>query len=143
VNRFLVLKETTNSTKHPKQNENYNKILEKPFILNIQTVSTACHHCRSSLSWPDIVDCGREVTEQVKKTTSILEMKKKEELPMKLLDDSKIPTARQNPRRPHHSHKPLDIAAKMGLKSGRPYCTRRRHHHLSTTPTNLDPKNEE
>jgi hypothetical protein len=31
----------------------------------------------------------------------------------------------------------------MWLKSGRPYCTRRRHHHLSATPTNLDPKNEE
>jgi hypothetical protein len=25
---------------------------------------------------------------------------------MKLLDDPKIPTARQNPRIPHHSHKP-------------------------------------
>jgi hypothetical protein len=31
----------------------------------------------------------------------------------------------------------------MGLKPGRPYCTRRRHHHLSVAPTNLDSKNEE
>jgi hypothetical protein len=62
---------------------------------------------------------------------------------MKLLDDPKIPTARRKPRRAHHSHKPLDVTAEMGLKPGRPYCTRRRHHHLSATPTNLDSKNEE
>jgi hypothetical protein len=62
---------------------------------------------------------------------------------MKLLDDPKKPTARRNPRRPHHSHKPLDVVAKMGLKPGWPYCTRRRHHHLNSAPTNLDPKNEE
>jgi hypothetical protein len=43
-------------------------------------------------------------------------MKKKEELPMKLLDDPKIPTARQNPQRPHHTHKPLEVTAEMGLK---------------------------
>jgi hypothetical protein len=72
--------------------------------------------CRSSLSHPDIVGCEWEVAEQVKKTTSILETKKKEELPMKLLDDPKIPTTRRNPRRPHHSDKPLDVAAEMGLK---------------------------
>jgi hypothetical protein len=30
-------------------------------------------------------------------------MKKKEELSMKLLDDPKIPTARRNPRKPHHT----------------------------------------
>jgi hypothetical protein len=59
---------------------------------------------------------------------------------MKLLDDPKIPTVRQNPRRPHHSHKPLDVAAEMGLEPGRPYCTRRRHHHLSIAPTNFDIK---
>jgi hypothetical protein len=70
-------------------------------------------------------------------------MEKKEELSMKLLDDPKILTARQNPWRPHHSHKPLDIDTEMGLKPGRPYCTRRRHHHLSTAPTNLDPKNKQ
>jgi hypothetical protein len=81
--------------KHSKQNENYNKILEKPFIFNIQTVPTACRRCRSSLSCPDIVDCGWEIAEWVKKNTSVPKMKKKEELPMKLLDYPKIPTARR------------------------------------------------
>jgi hypothetical protein len=71
ANRILVLKEITNSTKHSKKNENYNKILEKPFIFNLQTMSTARCRCRSSLSRPDVVGCGREVTEQVKKTTSV------------------------------------------------------------------------
>jgi hypothetical protein len=47
---------------------------------------------------------------------------------MKLLDDLKIPIARQNPRRPHHSHKLLDVAVEMGLKPGRPYCMRHCHH---------------
>jgi hypothetical protein len=28
----------------------------------------------------------------------------------------------------------------MGLKPERPYCTRRRHHHLIAAPINLDPK---
>jgi hypothetical protein len=72
----------------------------------------------------------------------ISKMMMKKELPMKLIDDPKIPTARRNPRRPHHSHKPLDVAAKIGLKPRRPYCTRRRHHHLSAAPTNLDSKNK-
>jgi hypothetical protein len=78
-------------------------------------------------------------------TTSVSEMKKKEELPMKLLDDPKIPTARWNPQRPHHSHKPLHVADEVGLKPGRPYCTRRRHHHrhLNVAPTNFNPKNWE
>jgi hypothetical protein len=89
-------------------------------------MSTARRRCRYSLSRPDIVGCGREVAERVKKTTSVPETKKKEELPMKLLDDPKIPIARQNPRRPHYSHKPLDVAVAMGLKPERPYCTRRR-----------------
>jgi hypothetical protein len=62
---------------------------------------------------------------------------------MKLLDDPKIPIARWNPQRPNHSHKPLDVADKMGLKPARPYCMRCRHHHLSAAPTNLDPKNGE
>jgi hypothetical protein len=137
TNRTLTLKKTPNSTKQLKKNKNYNKILEKPFIFNLQTVSTACRRCRSSVSRPDVVGCGREVTERIKKTTSVSKTKKKEELSMKLLDDPKIPTARRNPRRPHHSHKPLDITAEMRLKSGRPYCTRRRRHHLSATPTNL------
>jgi hypothetical protein len=90
----LALKETTNSTKHLKKNENYNEILEKPFIFNLQTVSTARRRCRCSLSRPDVVGCRREVAERVKKTTSVLKPKKKEELPMKLLDNPKIPTAR-------------------------------------------------
>jgi hypothetical protein len=106
-------------------------------------VSTARRRCRSSLSRPDVVGCGQEVAERVKKTTSIPETNKKEELPMKLLDDPKIPTARRNPQRPNHSNKPLDVAAKMVLKPGRPYCTRRRHHNLSVALTNLDPKNGE
>jgi hypothetical protein len=124
--------------KAPKKNENYNEILEKPFIFNLKTVSTARRRCRSSLNRPDVVGCGREVAEQVKKITSVPKMKKKE-LSMKLLDNPKIPTARQNPRRPHHSHKTLDVAAEMGLKPERPYCTRRRHHHPSTAPANLNP----
>jgi hypothetical protein len=62
---------------------------------------------------------------------------------MKLLDNPKIPTDRQNPRRQHHPRKPLDVAAEMGLKPRRPYCTRRPHHHLSIAPANLDPKNKE
>jgi hypothetical protein len=140
----LALKETTNNTKHLKKNKNYNEILEKPLIFNLQTVSTARRRCRSSLSRSDVVGCGREVAERIKKTTSVPKTKKKEELPMKLLDDPKIPIARRNPRRPHHSHKPLDVATEMGLMPGRPYCTRRRHHHhLSAAPTNLDSKNEE
>jgi hypothetical protein len=92
-----------NSTKHPRKNENYNEILEKPFILNPQTVSTVRRRYRSSLSRPAVVDCGWKVTERIKKATSVSETKKKEELPMKLLDDQKIPTAKRNPRRPHHS----------------------------------------
>jgi hypothetical protein len=97
VNRTLALKETTNIIKHLKKNKNYNEILEKPFIFNLQTVSTARRHCRSSLSRPDVFGCRREVVERVNKTTSVLKMEKKEELSMKLLDDPKILTARQNP----------------------------------------------
>jgi hypothetical protein len=54
-------------------------------------VSTARCSCRSSLSRPDVVCYGGEVAERVKKTISVPETKKKEELPMKLLDDLKIP----------------------------------------------------
>jgi hypothetical protein len=68
---------------------------------------------------------------------------KKDELPLKLIDDPKIPTATRKPRKQHHSHKSLDVAAEMGLKPGRSYCTRRRHHHLSTAPINFDPINGE
>jgi hypothetical protein len=126
ANKTLVLKETTNSTKHLKKNKIYNKIIEKPFILNLQTVSTARRCCSSSLSRPDVLDYRREVAERVKKTTSVPETKKNEELPMKLFDDPKIPTARRNPRRPHHSHKPFNVVVEIGLKPRRPYCTRRR-----------------
>jgi hypothetical protein len=111
VNRSPTLKEITNITKHVKKNKNYNEILQKPLIFNLQTVSTVHHRC------PDVVGCRREVAEQVKKTTSVPETKK-EELPMKLLDDLKIPIARRNPRRPYHSHKPLDVATEVGLKPG-------------------------
>jgi hypothetical protein len=93
--------------------------------------------CRSSLNLPDVVGCGREVDELVKKNTFGPETKKKEELSMKLLDDPNIPTAKRKPRRPHHTCKSLDVAAKMGLKPGIPYCTRRRHHQLSAAPTTL------
>jgi hypothetical protein len=118
-NRTLALKEITNSTKHPKKNENYNEIFEKPFIFNLQTVSTARRRCRSSLTRPDVVGCGREVVERVKKTTSVPKTKKKDELPMKLLDNPKISTARRNPRKPHHSHKILGVTVEMGLRPGR------------------------
>jgi hypothetical protein len=59
-------------------------------------VSTVRRRCRSSLSRPDFVGCGREVAERVKKTTSVSKTKKKKELPMKLLDDPKNPTGRRN-----------------------------------------------
>jgi hypothetical protein len=118
-------------------------ILEKPFNFNLQTVSTVHRRCRSSLSRHDVVGCGREVAERVKKTTSVPKTMKKDELPLKLIDDPKIPTATRKPRKQHHSHKSLDVAAEMGLKPGRPYCTRRRHHHLSTAPINFDPINAE
>jgi hypothetical protein len=95
-------------------------------------VSTVRRRSRSSLSRPDFVGCEREVAEWVKKTTSVSKTKKKKELPMKLLDDPKIPTARRNLRKSHYSHKPLDVAAEMGLKPGRPYCTRRCHRHLGS-----------
>jgi hypothetical protein len=143
ANRTLALKETTNNTKHPKKNENYNEILEKPFIFNLQTMSMGRHRCHSSRSRPDVVGYGREVIERVKKTTSIPKTKKSEELPMRLLDNPKIPTARRNPRRPHHSHKLLGITTEMGLKPVRPYYMRCHHHHLSAVPINFNPKNEE
>jgi hypothetical protein len=93
INRNLILK-ITNSIKHSKKNKNYNEIFEKSFIFNIQIVSMARHRCCSSLSRPNVVGCEREVAKRVKKTTFVLEMKKKEELPMKLLDNPKIPTTR-------------------------------------------------
>jgi hypothetical protein len=98
-------------------------------------VSTACRRCRSSLSQPDVVGYGREVDERVKKIISVPKTKKKDELSMKLLDDPKIPTARRNPQRPHHSHKLLDIALEMGLKPGIGLIGR------DATPPNFNPKN--
>jgi hypothetical protein len=71
ANKTLALKETMNNTKHLKKNENYNKIFEKPFIFNLQTMSTVRRRCRSSLGRPNIVGCGREVAERIKKTTSV------------------------------------------------------------------------
>jgi hypothetical protein len=111
ANRTLALKETSNSITHSKKNKNYNKILEKPFIFNLLTVSMVRRRFHSFPSQFDVVGCGQKVAEWVKKTTSVPETKKKEELPMKLLDDVKICTTRRNPRS-------LDFAAKMGLKSG-------------------------
>jgi hypothetical protein len=49
-----------------------------PFVFYLQTVSTACHRCLSSLSRADVVGCRQEVTERIKKTTTILKTKKKE-----------------------------------------------------------------
>jgi hypothetical protein len=111
-----------------------------PLIFNLQTVSTVHRRCRTSHSRPDIVGCGREVAERAQKATSAPKTKKKDEPPMKLLDDPKIPATRKNPWRPHHSHKLLDVAVKMGLKSGRLYWRRRRRRHLSAAPPNLHPK---
>jgi hypothetical protein len=63
----LSIKKTPNSTKHSKKNEYYNEIFEKPFIFNLQTVLTARRRCHSFLSQSDVVGCGREVAERVKK----------------------------------------------------------------------------
>jgi hypothetical protein len=83
TNRTLTLKEIANSTKHFNKNKNYVKILKMPFIFNLQTVSTAHRRCRSSQS--HVVD-----------VISVLE-KKKDEPPMKLLDDPKILTVIRSP----------------------------------------------
>jgi hypothetical protein len=65
----LALRETTNNTKYLNKNENYIEILEMPFIFSLQTVSAVHCRCRSSESRPDVVGCGREVTEQAQKAT--------------------------------------------------------------------------
>jgi hypothetical protein len=49
-----------------------------PFVFNLQTVSTARCGCHSSLSRHGVVGYGRKLAEQVKKTTSVPEMQKKE-----------------------------------------------------------------
>jgi hypothetical protein len=71
-------REISNSKKHLNKKGNYNEILEMPFVSNLQTVSTTRHRCCSYLSRPDIVGCGQEVTERVKKTASVPETRKKE-----------------------------------------------------------------
>jgi hypothetical protein len=60
-------------------------------------LSTTRNRYRFSLSRPDVVGYGREVAKRVNKTTSLPETKKKDELPLKLLDDLKILTARRSP----------------------------------------------
>jgi hypothetical protein len=74
ANRTLALKETANNIKHFKKNENYNEILEKPFIVDLQNVSTARRRRCSSLNRLDVIGCGQEVAERVKKTTSVPKM---------------------------------------------------------------------
>jgi hypothetical protein len=54
----------------------------------------ARRRCRSSPSRHDVVGCGREVDERIKKNTFGSETKKKEELSMKLLDHLKISTSK-------------------------------------------------
>jgi hypothetical protein len=98
----------------------------------------ARHRCRSSLSRPDVVGCGREVAERVKKTTSILETKK-EQPSIKLHGDPEIPTSRRSPREPLCSHKLLDVIVGMGPNPCRVYWRRYRRHHLSATPPNQNP----
>jgi hypothetical protein len=78
LNRTLVLKETSNSTKQPKKK----RILQRD--LNLQTMSTARRRCRSSLSRPGVVGCGQEVDKRVEKITPVSEMEKSDELSMKL-----------------------------------------------------------
>ena len=61
MKRIPALKETSNSTKYLNKNENYNEILEMPFVFDLQTVSTERCRSRSFLSQYDVVGCGREV----------------------------------------------------------------------------------
>jgi hypothetical protein len=87
VNRTLALKKTSNNTKHLKKNKNYIEIFEKPFIFNLQTVSTARR--RSSPNRPNVVGCRRKVAERVKKTTHTL---------LKLVDTLTLITILSNTR---------------------------------------------
>jgi hypothetical protein len=77
ANRTLALRETSNSIKHLNKNKNSKEILMAS-VYNLSTVSTTRCCCRSSLSRPDVVGCGREVAERVKKTTFVMETKSKE-----------------------------------------------------------------
>ena len=65
MKRTLKLRETSNNTKHLNKNENYNEILEMPFVFNLQTVLMAGRRRRSTLSQPEVVGCGQEVVERV------------------------------------------------------------------------------
>jgi hypothetical protein len=58
-----------------------------------------CHRYRTPLCQPDVVGCGWKAFER-----------KKDELPMKLLDHPKILTARRSSSRPH---KLLHVVVKM------------------------------
>ena len=117
------------------------KITIKSLRCPSSSTSRPCRWCvASSLSRPDVLGCGWEVVERVKKTTSVLEMTKEEEPPMKLLDDPQIPKDKRSPQEPHHSHKVPDVVAEMGLKPGRLYWRRHHHHHLSVVPPNINPK---
>jgi hypothetical protein len=89
------------------------------FVFNLQNMSTVRHRCRSYMSPPGIVGCGRKV-ERVKKPTSIPETKK-ESPPMKLHGNPEISPVRRSSQEPHHSQKLVDVAIKMGLKPGRLY----------------------
>jgi hypothetical protein len=73
--RTLVLKETSNSIKHLNKIENYNKIL---IDLHLQPPYRVNGESPLPLTQYDDVGCRQEITERVKKITSILEMKKKE-----------------------------------------------------------------
>jgi hypothetical protein len=65
------------STKHLNKKKKYNEALKMPFVFNLQTMSTARRRCRFSLSRLDVVGCGQEDAKRIKKTTSVLETKKK------------------------------------------------------------------
>jgi hypothetical protein len=70
--------------------------LKKPFIFNLQNVSTVRRRCRTSLCQPDIFGVGWEITEWIEKTTYVPGTKK-DKLTMKPLDGLKILTARRSP----------------------------------------------
>jgi hypothetical protein len=78
ADRTIELREIFNNTKHPTKTKISIKILEMDIVFTLQAMSTASRHCRSSLSRPTIVGYGQKAAEQVKKTTSVSETKKKE-----------------------------------------------------------------
>jgi hypothetical protein len=89
----FALKELTNSTKYLNRNENYIKTLEVPFIFNLQTMSTARHHCRSFERRPNVVGCEWEIAKRAHTAISVSEMKKKDEPLEEVHDDHNIPTS--------------------------------------------------